>query len=61
MIIEPSAAWLYTIFTPKIWLPVLDIFFLPGIRFMGERLGVGAESAIHHAISPTLINEGVPD
>jgi len=26
MIIEPSCAWLYTIFTPKIWLPVFPIF-----------------------------------
>jgi len=36
MIIEPSCAWLYTIFTPKIWLPVFQdfifqvFFFLPG-------------------------------
>jgi len=52
MIIEPSCAELYTVFSHEFMLPVLDIYFLPGIRFMGERLGVGAESASHCAIPP---------
>ena len=62
MIIEPSCAWLYTIFAPKIWFPVFRVyslsgyFFLTGIRLMGERLGLRAESANHRSIPLTLIN-----
>jgi hypothetical protein len=34
MIIEPSCAWLYTIFTPKIWLPVFQGFHISGYLFL---------------------------
>jgi len=56
MIIEPCCAWLYTIFTLKICFPVFQGFHISGYlfpsrnQFMGERLGLGAESANHRSI-----------
>jgi len=60
MIIEPYCAWLYTIFTPKICFPVFRYFIPSRNQVMGERLGLGAESANHHAFPPTLINGRAP-